>query len=63
MVAIEATEAAKGQGSIHCLTLSAPLRLSIFADSADPASRKEALARKERLDRSVAPTIASAPKN
>lgn len=62
LVTIEATEAAKGQGSIHCLTLSAPLRLSIFADSADPARRKEALARKEQLDRGVA-AVPAAPKN
>jgi agmatine/peptidylarginine deiminase len=59
IVAIEATEAAKSQGAIHCLTLTAPLRLSIFGDSADAARRTEALARKEQLDRNVVEEIAS----
>jgi Porphyromonas-type peptidyl-arginine deiminase len=54
VVTIEATEAAKAQGGIHCLTLTAPLQLSIFGDSGDAARRSEALARKERLDRDVA---------
>jgi agmatine/peptidylarginine deiminase len=59
IVSIEATEAAKGQGAIHCLTLSAPLPLSIFGDSTETAKRTEVLARKEQLDRSVAAQIAS----
>lgn len=59
IVSIEATAAAKAQGAIHCLTLAAPLRLSIFGDSADLARRAAALARKEQLDRSVANEIAS----
>jgi agmatine/peptidylarginine deiminase len=59
IVSIEATAAAKAQGAIHCLTLAAPLRLSIFGDSADLARRSAALALKEQLDRSVADQIAS----
>jgi agmatine/peptidylarginine deiminase len=59
IVAIEATEAAKAQGGIHCFTLTAPLRLSIFSDSADAARRTEFLARKEQLDRILATEIAS----
>jgi agmatine/peptidylarginine deiminase len=59
IVTIEATEAAQSQGAIHCLTLSAPLQLSIFGNSADDARRTTALARKEQLDHSVAVEIAS----
>ncbi|MGB2642477.1 MAG: agmatine deiminase family protein [Candidatus Acidiferrum sp.] len=59
VVTIEATDAAKAQGSIHCLTLSAPLQLSIFGDSAGSARRIAALARKEQLDQGVAAEIAS----
>ena len=51
IVSIEATEAAKSQGAIHCLTLAAPLRLSVFGDSADAARRTASQARKEQLDR------------
>jgi agmatine/peptidylarginine deiminase len=56
---IEATEAAKAQGAIHCLTLTAPLQLSIFGDSTDAARQIESLARKEQLDRNAATEIAS----
>ncbi|MGB2620748.1 MAG: agmatine deiminase family protein [Candidatus Acidiferrum sp.] len=59
IVNIEATAAAKAQGAIHCLTLTAALQLSIFGDSADVARRTAALARKEQLDRNVANEIAS----
>ena len=59
IVTIEATEAAKSQGAIHCLTLTAPLRLSIFGDSADAARRTEYQAQKDKLDRSVAAEVAS----
>jgi agmatine/peptidylarginine deiminase len=59
IVTIEATEAAKAQGAIHCLTLTAPLGLSIFSDAADAARRTESLARKDQLDRNVAAEIAS----
>ncbi len=59
IVTIEATEAAKSQGAIHCLTLTAPLRLSIFGDSADAARRTEYRAQKDKLDRSVAAEVAS----
>jgi agmatine/peptidylarginine deiminase len=59
IVAIEATEAAKAQGALHCLTLTAPLRLSIFGDPADVAKRTEYLTRRGQLDRSVAAEIAS----
>jgi agmatine/peptidylarginine deiminase len=59
IVTIEATEAAKAQGAVHCLTLTAPLRLSIFSDLADAARRTEYLARKDQLDRNVAAEIAS----
>jgi agmatine/peptidylarginine deiminase len=59
IVSIEATEAAKAQGAIHCLTLTAPLRLSIFGDSADAARRTEYQAQKDKLDRSVAAEVAS----
>jgi agmatine/peptidylarginine deiminase len=59
IVTIEATDAAKAQGGVHCLTLTAPLQLSVFDDSADAARRTESLARKEQLDRNVAAEIAS----
>ncbi len=59
IVTIEATEAAKAQGAIHCLTLTAPLGLSIFSDAADAARRTDSLARKDQLDRNVAAEIAS----
>jgi agmatine/peptidylarginine deiminase len=59
IVTIEATEAAKAQGAIHCLTLTAPLRLSIFGDSADAARRTEYQAQKGKLDRSIAAEVAS----
>ena len=54
LVTIEATTAAKSQGGIHCLTLTAPLQLSVFGDSADLARRASVLAAKEKLDRQVA---------
>jgi agmatine/peptidylarginine deiminase len=56
---IEATEAAKAQGAIHCLTLTAPLHLSIFSQSDDAVRRAEYQARREQLDRNVAAEIAS----
>jgi agmatine/peptidylarginine deiminase len=59
IVAIEATDAAKSQGGVHCLTLTAPLRLSVFGDSADAARRTAYQERKEELDRNVATQIAS----
>ena len=59
ILTIEATEAAKAQGAIHCLTLSAPLQLSIFGDVTGSARRIAALARKEQLDQGVAAEIAS----
>jgi agmatine/peptidylarginine deiminase len=59
IVTIEATEAAKAQGAIHCLTLTAPLRLSIFSDFADASRRTEYLARKDQLDRNLAAEIVS----
>jgi hypothetical protein len=59
IVTIEATQAAKSQGAVHCLTLTAPLRLSIFSDLADAARRSEDLARKEQLDRNVAAEVAA----
>lgn len=59
IVTIEVTEAAKAQGAIHCLTLTAPLRLSIFSDSAYTARRTEYLAQKEQLDRNTTAQIAS----
>jgi agmatine/peptidylarginine deiminase len=58
IVTIEATEAAKSQGAIHCLTLTAPLQLSIFGDSADSAVRTAAMAQKAQLDRKAAAEIA-----
>ena len=57
MVTIEATEAAKSQGAIHCLTLGAPLALSIFGDSGEEMRRREVLARKEELDRGAAAEV------
>jgi agmatine/peptidylarginine deiminase len=54
IVGIEATEAAESQGAIHCLTLTAPLRSSIFANAADSAMRAEAMAQKVQLDRKAA---------
>jgi hypothetical protein len=59
IITIEATEAAKAQGAIHCLTLTAPLHLSIFSESAETARRTEYQTRKEQLDRNVAAEIAS----
>jgi agmatine/peptidylarginine deiminase len=59
IVPIEATDAAKSQGGVHCLTLTAPLRLSIFSDSADAARRTAYQARKDELDRNLAAEIAS----
>ena len=59
IVPIEATEAAKSQGAIHCLTLAAPLQLSIFGDSAGNARRTEALVQKEDLDKRATAQIAS----
>jgi agmatine/peptidylarginine deiminase len=59
IVTIEATEAAKAQGGVHCLTLTAPLRLSIFSDSADASRRAASLAQKDQLDRNLATEIAS----
>jgi agmatine/peptidylarginine deiminase len=59
LIPIEATAAAQSQGAIHCLTLTAPLHLSIFADSADSARRSAALARKAQLDQAAAAQIAS----
>lgn len=59
IVAIEATEAAKAQGAIHCLTLTAPLPLSIFGDSTGNARRTAALARKQELDKNVSAEIAA----
>jgi agmatine/peptidylarginine deiminase len=51
IVTIEAAEAAKSQGAIHCLTLAAPLGLSIFGDSGDAVIRAQAMAQKAQLDR------------
>ncbi len=59
IVTVEATEAAKAQGAVHCLTLTAPLRLSIFSDSDDATRRAQEFARKEQLDRNVAAELAS----
>jgi agmatine/peptidylarginine deiminase len=59
IVAIEATDAAKSQGGVHCLTLTAPLRLSVFSDSADASRRTAYQAQKDQLDRSAATEIAS----
>jgi hypothetical protein len=59
IITIEATEAAKSQGAIHCLTLNAPLALSIFGDSNESTLRSAALARKEQLDRKAADEVAS----
>jgi len=59
IAAIEATEAAKAQGAIHCLTLTAPLQLSIFGNAADATKRIAALAQKEQLDRNAGAEIVS----
>jgi agmatine/peptidylarginine deiminase len=59
IITIEATEAAKSQGAVHCLTLSAPLHLSIFGDSADAARRIAYQSLKDQLDRNLAAQIAS----
>lgn len=59
IVTIEAAEAAKSQGAIHCLTLTAPLQFSIFGDSADAARRTESRAQKQQLDRNAASEIVS----
>jgi agmatine/peptidylarginine deiminase len=59
VVTIEATEAARAQGAVHCLTLTAPLRVSIFNDSADAARRIEYTARREQLDKTATAEIAA----
>ncbi len=59
LVTIEATAAAKSQGAVHCLTLTAPLRLSIFGDLDDASRRAEYQARKDQLDRTMVAEIAS----
>jgi len=59
LIPIEATAAAESQGAIHCLTLTAPLGHSIFADSAATTRRAAALARKAQLDQSAATQIAA----
>jgi len=59
LIPIEATAAAESQGAIHCLTLTAPLQLSIFADTASTARRAAALTRKSQLDQSAAAQIAA----
>ncbi len=56
---IEATEAAKSQGAIHCLTLTAPFRLSIFSDLAGAARRAAYQSRKDQLDSRAAAQIAA----
>lgn len=58
MVHIEATAAGQSQGAIHCLTLTVPLRLSIFGNSADSAMRSAAMAQKAQLDQKAAAEIA-----
>ncbi len=56
---IEASEAAKSQGAIHCLTLTAPFRLSIFSDLAGAARRAAYQSRKDQLNRTAAAEIAA----
>lgn len=58
IVTIEATQAAKSQGAIHCLTLVAPLTLSIFGNAGEETRRREVLAQKEELDRSATAEVA-----
>jgi agmatine/peptidylarginine deiminase len=57
IVTIEATPAAESQGAIHCLTLAAPLKLSIFGDAEETTRENELRARKEELDKSVGAEI------
>jgi agmatine/peptidylarginine deiminase len=59
IVTIEATPAAESQGAIHCLTLAAPLKLSIFGDAAETARENELRARKEELDKTAGAEIAA----
>jgi agmatine/peptidylarginine deiminase len=59
IVSIEATEAAKHQGAIHCLTLTAPLALSIFGDSADIARRSDVVVQRVKLDARATEEIAA----
>ena len=59
VIPIESTEAAKAQGAIHCLTLTVPLRLSVFGDLDDAARRAAYLVRKNQLNRDLARDIAS----
>jgi agmatine/peptidylarginine deiminase len=58
IVTIEATEAAKGQGAVHCLTLTVPLPLSVFGVPEDEAMRAQIMARREELDRAAAAELA-----
>src|ERR1700674_1500177 len=50
---IESTATAKGQGAVHCLTITVPLSFSIFNDADEEARRSPYLARKEELDRAL----------
>jgi agmatine/peptidylarginine deiminase len=59
LVKIEATAAAMSQGGAHCLTLTAPLRGSIFGDSEDVARRTAIMAQEANLDRNAAAEMAA----
>src|SRR5262249_4620446 len=50
VVQIETTKAAKRQGAIHCLTLTIPERLSLFADPEDRNIREEVSADIDALE-------------
>jgi hypothetical protein len=51
LVTIEATQAAKAQGAVHCLTLTVPRRLTFFAQE-DLDIRPGFIALREQLDAS-----------
>ena len=59
LVRVEATEAAKAQGAVHCVTLTVPFSVSIFGDSDDQARRNRYSARKEQLDKEKTAEIAA----
>jgi agmatine/peptidylarginine deiminase len=53
IVTIEATTAAKGQGAVHCLTLTVPLAASVFADSAMESDSRLQTARRMELEKAL----------
>jgi agmatine/peptidylarginine deiminase len=53
VVPIDATEAAKLQGAVHCLTLTLPMSVSVFADTQLDNERHLQVARREELEQEL----------